>query len=52
MMSALNPSKPPRVDLSATIDARSGVLGLLVHLAHKSIVEGFEPSFKRAAEQR
>lgn len=45
-------SEPSRVDLSSTIDARSGLFGLLVQLAHKVLLEGFEPSFKHAAEQR
>jgi hypothetical protein len=51
LLSAPHPSEPPRVDLSGSADAHSGLFGLLVELAHKAFLEGFEPNFKHAAAQ-
>jgi Domain of Unknown Function (DUF748) len=52
LLSVSHPSEPVRVDLSSTIDARSSLFGLGVQLAHKALIEGFEPSFKGAAQRR
>jgi hypothetical protein len=51
LLSAPRPSEPPRVDLSGSVDAHSGLFGLLLELACKDFLKGFEPNFQGAAGQ-